>query len=150
MQISRRDFGLGAAAFGGVWISSAKASPSALTGALGEQISAAMDANDVPGLGFGLVRSGRIVGIYGFGLADRERGQRVTPDTVFHLASVSKVVTGAAAMQLWEQSRFKLDEPIAPYMDFPVVNPRYSAPITFRQLFTHTSSISTKTTRGFR
>ena len=150
LQISRRDFGLGAAAFGGAWISSAKASSDALTGALGEQIAAAMGANDVPGLGFGLVRSGRIVGIYGFGLADRERGQRVTPDTVFHLASVSKVVTGAAAMQLWEQSRFKLDEPIASYLDFPVVNPRYSAPITFRQLFTHTSSISDKNYEGFQ
>jgi len=150
LQISRRGFGLGAAALGGAWISSAMTSPGALTGALGEQISATMGANDVPGLGFGLVRSGRIVGVYGFGLADRERGQRVTPDTVFHLASVSKVVTGAAAMQLWEQGRFKLDEPIAPYLDFPVMNPLHSAPITFRQLFTHTSSISDKNYEGFQ
>ena len=119
-------------------------------GALNEQIAAAMSANDVPGLGFGLVRSGRIVGISGFGLADREQGQRATPDTVFHLASVSKVVTGAAAMQLWEQSRFKLDEPIAPYLDFSVTNPRHSAPITFRQLFTHTSGISDNNYEGFQ
>jgi CubicO group peptidase (beta-lactamase class C family) len=149
VQINRRGFGLGAAAFGSAWISSAKAAPSFSTDALGEQISAAMAANHVPGVGFGLVRSGRIASIRGFGLADRERGRRVTPDTAFHLASVSKVVTGAAVMQLWEQGRFQLDDPIAPHLDFPVVNPRHAEPITFRQLFTHTSSISDDNYRDF-
>jgi CubicO group peptidase (beta-lactamase class C family) len=150
VQINRRGFGLGVAAFGSAWLSTAKAASSFSTDALGEQISTAMAANHVPGLGFGLVRSGRIVGILGFGLADLERGRRVTPDTVFHLASVSKVVTGAAAMQLWEQGQFQLDAPIAPHLDFPVINPRHAEPITFRQLFTHTSSISDNNYRHFQ
>jgi len=103
---------------------------------------ALLTEQDVPALGFGLVRDGRIVAVDAFGLADRETGRGVTPDTAFHLASVSKVVTGTALMQLQEMGRFRLDDPIAPFLDFALENPRHATPITFRHLATHTSSIS--------
>jgi CubicO group peptidase (beta-lactamase class C family) len=70
-------------------------------------------------------------------------GLRVTADTVFHIASVSKTVTGSAMMMLWQDGAFKLDDPVAPHLDFRVANPKFpDMPITFRHLFTHTSSIS--------
>jgi CubicO group peptidase (beta-lactamase class C family) len=105
--------------------------------------------NKVPALGFGLVRAGEVAWVAGFGFADLEARRPATADTAFHLASVSKVVTGTALMQLWEVGRFKLDDPIGPVLDFPVLNPRHPAPVTFRQLFTHTSTISDQNYRGF-
>jgi CubicO group peptidase (beta-lactamase class C family) len=105
--------------------------------------------NNVPALGFGLVRAGEVTWVEGFGFADLEVRRPATADTAFHMASVSKVVTGTALMQLWEGARFKLDDPIGPALDFRVLNPRHPAPITFRQLFTHTSSISDQNYYGF-
>ena len=90
-----------------------------------------------------MVKSGRTVFSAGYGYADVEKARRVTPDTVFQIASVSKTVTATALMQLWEAGAFKLDDPIAPHLDFKVVHPTFpDVPITFRHLFTHTSGIS--------
>ena len=96
-----------------------------------------------PGLSVALVRAGRTLFTGGYGLADVAGGRPVTPDTAFHIASVSKVVTGSALLLLLDQQRYRLDEPIAPYLDFVVQHPQFpEVPITFRQLFTHTSGIS--------
>jgi CubicO group peptidase (beta-lactamase class C family) len=95
------------------------------------------------GVSVATVRNGRTQFVRGFGLADVQARTPVTPDTAFHVASVSKVVTGTAMMMLQEQGAFKLDDPIAPYLDFPVVHPAYpETPITFRHLLSHTSGIS--------
>jgi CubicO group peptidase (beta-lactamase class C family) len=90
-----------------------------------------------------MVKAGRTIFSQGYGYADVEMASRVTPDSIFQVASVSKTVTATAMMLLWQDGAFKLDDPIAPLLDFPVVNPAFpNAAITFRQLFTHTSSIS--------
>lgn len=95
------------------------------------------------GVSVATVRNGRTLFVRGFGLADLQARTPVTPDTAFPVASVSKVVTGTAMMMLLEQGAFKLDDPVAPYLDFSVVNPAYpDTPITFRHLLSHTSGIS--------
>jgi CubicO group peptidase (beta-lactamase class C family) len=100
-------------------------------------------ATHTPGLSVAIVRGGKTVFARGYGYADVARARRVTADTAFHIASVSKTVTGAAMMLLWQDGAFRLDDPIAPHVDFPVAHPKFpDAPITFRQLFTHTSGIS--------
>jgi CubicO group peptidase (beta-lactamase class C family) len=106
-----------------------------------EQVRQLMDECDVPGLGFGLVREGRVVSVEAFGFSNREQETPVTSDTVFLISSISKVVTGTAMMQLQERGLFRLDDPIARHLDFVVANPRHSGDITFRHLFMHTSSI---------
>jgi len=79
----------------------------------------------------------------GYGLADLEAMTPVTADTAFHIASVSKIVTGTAMMMLLEQGAYGLDDPIDRFVDFPVVHPKFpDVPITFRHLFTHSSGIS--------
>jgi len=96
-----------------------------------------------PGLSVAMVRAGRTVFTAGYGLADVAAARPVTPDTAFHIASVSKVVTGSALLLLLDQHKYRLDEPIGPYLDFAVRHPQFpEVPITFRQLFTHTSGIS--------
>lgn len=99
-----------------------------------------------PGLAIGIVRAGQPALVRGYGYADPEAKAPVTAYTAFHVASVSKPVTGTAMMMLLERGRYRLDEPIARHLDFPVVHPLYpDVPITFRHLFTHTSGISDAT-----
>lgn len=96
-----------------------------------------------PGMSVVAVKGGRTVFARGYGYASVEKARPVTPDTVFQIASVSKTVTATAMMMLWQDGAFKLDEPVAPHLDFAIGNPRMAdAPITFRHLFTHTAGIS--------
>ena len=87
-------------------------------------------------------RQGEEIYRYFTGFADEAGTLPVTEDTPFKCASVTKMVTAVGLMQLWEQGAFRLDEPLETYYDRPIVNPlRGYAPITLRQVMTHTSSI---------
>ncbi|WP_431685461.1 serine hydrolase domain-containing protein [Hahella sp. NBU794] len=78
-----------------------------------------------------------------FGYADIGKGRKLTVDTPMHLASISKLFTATALVQLFERERLDLDCDVNEYIDFAVRNPhRPHDPITPRHLLTHTSSIS--------
>ncbi len=95
------------------------------------------------GLSACVVSDDHVVWRGGFGKADIGRDIPVTSETLFMLASCSKLFTGTALLKLYEQGRFDLDEDIDTYLPFPVRNPRFPrAEITFRMLLIHTSSIA--------
>jgi len=97
---------------------------------------------DVPGLAAAIVKNGRLVCTGVAGMANIEQNKPVTADTLFMFASVSKVITATALMQLYEQGKFQLDDDVNRYLPFRVSIPESPAsPITFRQLLTHTASI---------
>lgn len=77
-----------------------------------------------------------------FGLSNVEKNLQLTADHVFLMASVSKMITAAALLQLYDQNKFDLDDPINPFLPFEVNNPHHQTAITFRHLLTHTSSIA--------
>jgi len=109
----------------------------------GDYVSGQLALTHTPGMSVAMVKGGRTAFSAGYGYADVEAGRRVMPDTIFQIASVSKTVTATALMLLWQEGAFKLDDPIAPHLDFKVADPNFpDVPITFRQLFTHTSGIS--------
>ena len=94
------------------------------------------------GLGAGIVKNERIAWDGGFGLADIETKRPVTIDTIFNVGSVSKTVTLAAFMLLWEKGQCGLDDDINEYLSFPVRNPRFpDKPITLRMLLSFTAGI---------
>lgn len=106
-------------------------------------IQSEMRKANIPGLAVGLARDGAVQFAQGYGMADIAQQRAVTADTMFHIASITKVVTATMIMRLAERGKLALDESIAGYLDFPVSNPRFrDTAITFRQLLTHTSSIS--------
>jgi CubicO group peptidase (beta-lactamase class C family) len=74
----------------------------------------------------------------GVGLADLETAMRQDGNTVFSIASISKMMTTVAVMQLVEKSAVLLDNEIQAYAPW---FPRKQRPITVRQLLTHTSGI---------
>jgi len=82
----------------------------------------------------------RWAGTYGW--ANIERRVPMTIDALQNICSISKTFTTLALMQLWEAGRFRLDDDVNRYLSFPVRNPNHPrAPITFRHLLTHRSSI---------
>ncbi|MEM8484503.1 MAG: serine hydrolase domain-containing protein [Bacteroidota bacterium] len=95
------------------------------------------------GLAAAAVRGEKLVWSGGFGHADIGGGIPMSPDHIQNIGSISKTVTATAIMQLWEQGAFKLDDDINAYLPYSVRNPRFpDAPITFRQLLAHRSSIN--------
>jgi CubicO group peptidase (beta-lactamase class C family) len=89
-----------------------------------------------------IVEGDRIAWSGGFGLADRESGRPAESRTIFGVGSLSKTVTLAAFMRLWEEGKCSLDDDINRYLSFPVRNPRFpDRPITIRMLLSFTAGI---------
>lgn len=108
-----------------------------------EFIRTQMQVSHIPGLSLAIIDQGHLVYTAGFGLADIALGRAMTSQTLLNIGSITKTITCAAVMQIYEQERLELDVPIDRYLPFPVRNPAFSdRPITTRQLLTHTSSIA--------
>ena len=101
-----------------------------------------------------IMRSDEVLFEGNFGHADIEAGKKIADDTIFAIASMSKVITVAAIMQLYEQGLFKLWDPVSEYLPgfknptIAVENPDGTVEIvpakgevTMRQLFTMTSGV---------
>jgi CubicO group peptidase (beta-lactamase class C family) len=108
-----------------------------------ELIVEAMNERTTPGLGVGVVNGSETVYAKGFGLADVERRNPVTPKTVFRIGSITKTMTAVGLMQLWEQGEFDLDDPVNEYLrNYRVEHPDPAAPpVTFHHMLTHTAGI---------
>jgi D-alanyl-D-alanine carboxypeptidase len=74
----------------------------------------------------------------GFGFADVDRKVPITPNAVFHIASVSKNIEAAVVLKLVEEGRLSLDEDITKYV---AEAPTQGKRVTVRQLLNHTSGI---------
>ena len=111
---------------------------------LDEFIVARMVEARTPGLSVTVVHNDAVVWSNAYGWADIDANRPATTDTLYHVASISKIFTATALMQLHEAGRFKLDEPINNHLPFPVnhPNPEYAdSPITFRMVLSHTSAL---------
>jgi len=85
-----------------------------------------------------VARDGKPILREGFGLANREWDVAVTPDTEFRVGSVTKQFTATAVMQLVEQGKIGLDDPISKYY---AAAPQTWNKVTIRLLLTHRSGI---------
>jgi CubicO group peptidase (beta-lactamase class C family) len=101
-------------------------------------IEAQLRAFDLPGAAVVVVHRGEILHSRGYGYADMEAGRRFDTRTVFRTASVSKLFTATAVMQLVERGLIDLDEDVSTYIDI-AVPATYAAPVTMRHLLTHTA-----------
>src|SRR5215472_3452060 len=109
---------------------------------LDELLVAACNERSLAGLAAGIIKDGRVVYTGGFGFADAQRSIHVTSDTSFRIGSISKTLTAIGLMQLFEQGRFKLDDPVNGYLRaYQIAQPAQSPPVSFRHLLTHTSGI---------
>jgi len=110
-----------------------------------------MAAARIPGLALGLARDGAVSFTRAYGYADLRRHRPTTSDTMFHIASITKVITAQTVMLMVDEGKIALDDPIARHLDFAILGEGALA-ITFRHLLTHMSafpmSIITRSTFG--
>jgi CubicO group peptidase (beta-lactamase class C family) len=96
-----------------------------------------LERSDVAGATVLVMRGGETLLRKGYGFSDLKAKQAVDPEsTMFRLASISKLFTWTAAMQLVEQGKLDLDADVGRYLDFAI---RGTGSITLRNLMTHTT-----------
>ncbi len=109
---------------------------------LQERLDRMVDRGRMPGAQLGVLRDGEVTTVAS-GVLDQRTGQPVTTDAVFQIGSVGKLWTATAAMQLVEEGRLDLDQPIQAHLpQLSVGDPATSAGVTLRHLLTHTSGIA--------
>jgi CubicO group peptidase (beta-lactamase class C family) len=95
-----------------------------------------------PSLAFVVVKEGSIVFARGYGTEDAARRRRVDPEeTIFWMASLSKLVTTEAVMREVERGRIALRAPAAQYLDWQLPSRKTWRAITVEDLLTHTSGL---------
>ncbi|MGB5647672.1 serine hydrolase domain-containing protein [Muriicola sp.] len=116
----------------------------------------AVNSGEIPGAVALIARKGKIVFYKSYGMADNASQKEMTNDAIFRIASQSKAITATAVMMLWEEGKFRLDDPISKYIPefkdpqilatFNEADSSYTTTpadkeITIRHLLTHTSGL---------
>lgn len=96
------------------------------------------DHSTSPGCAVGIVRNDTLLFSKGYGMANLEYGIPNTPETIFHMASVSKQFTAFSIVLLVKQGKLQLDDDIHKYLPW---FPNLKEKITIRHLLNHTSGI---------
>nr|CDS27660.2 thioredoxin peroxidase [Hymenolepis microstoma] len=112
-------------------------------GFLAHQISQLQETCGAPGVSVCVSVCGTTVYSKGFGFADVEQGVKVTPQTKFRIASISKSFTSLLVGRMIDQNRINLDEDVKSYLDdfCPKTKDGKAVSVTMRQLLNHTSGI---------
>ena len=123
---------------------------------IGKALNAEIARGQMPGAVVAVARKGKLVFFEAFGFRDKDAGAPMTTDAIFNIASMTKPMTPVAALQLYEQGRVLMDDPLAKYfpkfgdtkvavMDAARENIVDRVPaarkITIQDLFRHTSGL---------
>jgi|CXWL01.1.fsa_nt_gi CubicO group peptidase (beta-lactamase class C family) len=95
----------------------------------------------IPGISAAVVHDQQVIWKSGMGLADRERSAAASPSTVYSVCSISKLFTSVAVMQLRDEGRLRLDDPVARHLPWFKVKQMHddSGSITIESLLTHSA-----------
>ncbi|MGB2634635.1 MAG: serine hydrolase domain-containing protein [Candidatus Acidiferrum sp.] len=123
---------------------------------IGKTVQKEIDDKHIAGVVTLVMRHGQVVWSKAQGMQDLEAGKRMRPDAIFRICSMSKPITSAAVMMLYEEGNFLLEDPVSKYLP-EFKNPKvlvkpanggqaYTIPatreITIRDLLRHTSGIT--------
>jgi CubicO group peptidase (beta-lactamase class C family) len=120
---------------------------SALTEEWSRRVMRVVTTYHLPGVAVAVAHGGDVVWARGFGYADIDSRRPVRPDTVFRIASISKLFAALGIMVLTEEGRVSLDDPVVGHVpEFP------DDAITIRDLLCHGSGLERETPgdRGWR
>ncbi len=103
-----------------------------------------MKERGVPSVSIALVRGDSVVWKAAFGYANVRTKTLATTDTIYCTGSTFKSATATALMQLEEQGKFKLDQPVNKYLGDVQIQDRLQAekPVTFRHILSHWSGLT--------
>ncbi len=131
-----------------------------------ERLQQHIDDGDIPGVVAAVARDGKIVYFEALGLIDIEQARPMPENALFRIYSMTREVTSAAVLQLYEQGKFQLDDPIKLYLpefenqqvlvdanddgsDGWATRER-NGDITVAQLLVHTSGLGSRSSRLYR
>ena len=108
-----------------------------LDGYLGHQL----EDDDIPGATVSVVKDGEVLFAKGYGQANLEKKESVVADeTLFRIASITKLFTSTAAMQLVEEGKLDLHRDVNFYLtDVEIPNTYPGRPVTLHHLLTHSA-----------
>jgi CubicO group peptidase (beta-lactamase class C family) len=106
-----------------------------------DRVPALLAEYGIPSAAIGVLRDGEITE-FAIGVKNVETGEPATTDTVYQCGSMTKTWTALAFLQLVDEGRADLDEPIRTYLPgFAVADPGTTAKVTARHLLNHTNGI---------
>jgi D-alanyl-D-alanine carboxypeptidase len=111
------------------------------TEALGNRVDAVAKqllSHHTAGVSIAVAREGRLILARGYGMANVEHSVAVTPETIFHIASISKNILAAVVLQLVDEGKLRLDDDVTKYVPEAPTGGHH---VTVRQLLNHTSGI---------
>lgn len=108
-------------------------------------IASQLEAHDIPGATIAVVKDDELFFAKGYGYADLEKRRQVIANkTLFRVASISKLFTWTAVMQLVEQGKLDINTDVNKYLKEIQIPSTYPQPITLAHLLTHTSGFAEK------
>jgi CubicO group peptidase (beta-lactamase class C family) len=110
---------------------------------LEQWVASQIEYRNQPGVSMGIVHGGKLIWAKGFGVSDLAAGTPATSKTVYRIASITKLFTSTALLQLRDAGKLGLDDPVLKFVPgFKVGDPfPDDPPITVRSLLTHTSGL---------
>jgi len=129
-----------------------------------EQLQKHIDDGDIAGVVAAVARDGKVVYFESLGLMDIEQAKPMLEDALFRTYSMTRQITSAAVLQLYEQGKFQFDDPIKMYLpefedqrvlidsgstDLSQTKQR-TGDITVAHLLTHTSGLGSRSSRLYR
>jgi CubicO group peptidase (beta-lactamase class C family) len=102
-----------------------------------------MAYSGVPGLSIGILHDQELVWAAGFGRAGLEPARPATPDTLYRIASITKLFTSTALLQLRDAGKLRLDDPVVRHLPWFRIGrvPADAPETTIRHLLTHTAGL---------
>ncbi|HEY6258740.1 MAG TPA: serine hydrolase domain-containing protein [Xanthobacteraceae bacterium] len=123
---------------------------------IGKAVNSEIAHDQLPGAVLAIARRGKLVYFETFGYRDKAAGAPMTSDAIFNIASMTKPMVAVGALQLYEQGKLLMDEPVAKYfpkfanMQVAVMDAKKenivetvlaARKITIQDLFRHTSGL---------
>ena len=105
------------------------------------EIRRAMIEGKIPSATVALVSGDKVIWTGSYGESNLWAKTPATPNTVYLIGSTFKTQSTVALLQLMEQGKFKLDDPVSKHLDFQIQGDDPKNPVTFRNLLTHTSGL---------
>jgi CubicO group peptidase (beta-lactamase class C family) len=121
-------------------------SPPGLEGSIDQVVQRFLVDNDIPGAAVGVVRDGQLIYAKGHGVRSVERHEPVMVNTLFQIGSITKVFTTTLLLQVRDEGRLALDDPVSQYLPAQVTMPSWRqgeerVRPTLRHLATHRAGL---------
>jgi CubicO group peptidase (beta-lactamase class C family) len=104
---------------------------------------AAQAYGGIPGASLSVVHDQELVWAKGYGFAHIESGEPATPSTMYSICSISKLFTAVGALQLRDQGKLALNDPVAKHLDWFNIQDDFpeAGPVDIEGLLTHSSGL---------